>query len=261
MEHTDNTTDVLVIGAGPTGLVMALELARRGVACRIIDRLPVATQTSKALAIQSRTLELFDMMGIVEEALQHGLQIGAANIYANGKRIAHMPFDELDSPYPFILDLAQCETEEMLGTQLSHLGISVERQVELLDLAQDEQGVTVTLRDADGQEESVRCTWLIGCDGAHSKVRHLLNMPFVGSAYPEDFALADVQVHWSLPANEMHILLHEEGIVAAFPLPGGRYRLIVETSEYAHKENQPDPTLEDLPSRFHDRYAIALCLS
>ncbi len=164
-----------------------------------------------------------------------------------------MPFEELDSPYPFILDLAQSETEKLLGTQLANLGISIERQVELLDLTQDELGVTATLRHADGQEEPVRCKWLIGCDGAHSNVRHLLNMPFVGSTYPEDFALADVQVHWSLAADEMHILLHEDGIVAAFPLPGGRYRLIVETSEHTHEENQPDPTLEDLQRYLKER--------
>ncbi len=253
MEHTANTTDVLVVGAGPTGLMMALELARRGIACRIIDKLPEATQTSKALAIQSRTLELFDIMGIVEEPLQHGLQVGAVNLYANGKRIAYMPFNELDSPYPFILDLAQSETEKIFTTRLASLGVAIERQVELSNMTQDEQGITATLRHVDGREETVTCTWLVGCDGAHSTVRHLLNMPFAGAAYPEDFALADVKIHWSLPANEMHLFLHEDGIFAAFPLPAGRYRLIVETSEHAHEEKQPEPTLEDLQRYLKER--------
>ena len=253
MQHTANTTDVLVVGAGPTGLVMALELARRGIACRIIDKLPEATQTSKALAIQSRTLELFDIMGIVEEPLQHGLHVGAANLYANGKSIAHVPFDELASPYPFILDLAQSETEKIFTARLVRLGVDIERQVELSNMTQDEQGITATLRHVDGREETVTCTWLIGCDGAHSTVRHLLNMPFAGAAYPEDFALADVKIHWSLPPNEMHLFLHEDGIFAAFPLPGGRYRLIVETSEHAHEEKQPEPTLEDLQRYLKER--------
>jgi 2-polyprenyl-6-methoxyphenol hydroxylase-like FAD-dependent oxidoreductase len=253
MEFTANATDVLVVGAGPTGLIMALELARRGIACRIIDKLPEATQTSKALAIQSRTLELFDIMGMVEEPLQHGLQVGAVNLYANGKRIAHMPFDELDSPYPFILDLAQSETEKIFTTRLAKLGVAIERQVELSHITQDEQGITAILRHADGREETVTCIWLIGCDGAHSTVRHLLNMPFVGAAYPEDFALADVKIHWSLPTNEMHLMLHEDGIFAAFPLPGGRYRLIVETSEHAHEDKQPDPTLEDFQRYLKER--------
>ena len=253
METITNTTDVLVIGAGPTGLVMASELARRGITCRIIDTLPEATQTSKALAIQSRTLELFDIMGMIEEPLRQGLQVSAANLYANGKSIAHMPFDELDSPYPFILDLAQSETERIVTARLAQLGVAVERQVELSNLVQDEQRVIATLLHADGQKEAVRCTWLIGCDGAHSKVRHLLNMPFVGAAYPEDFVLADVKIHWSLPANEMHLLLHEDGIFAAFPLPGGRYRLIVETSEHALKEKQPEPTLADFQRYLKER--------
>src|SRR5579872_4806687 len=253
MDHTINTTDVLVIGAGPTGLMMASELARRGISCRIIDTLPEATQTSKALAIQSRTLELFDIMGMIEEPLRQGLQVSAANLYANGKSIAHMPFDGLDSPYPFILDLAQSETERIITARLANLGIAVERQVELSNLAHDELGVTATLNHADGREEIVRSKWLIGCDGAHSKVRHLLHMPFAGAAYPEDFALADVKIHWSLPANEMHLLLHEDGIFAAFPLPGGRYRLIVETSEHAHKEKQPEPTLADFQRYLKER--------
>ena len=253
MEYTTNAPDVLIVGAGPTGLMMALELSRRGIACRIIDKLPEATQTSKALAIQSRTLELFDITGIIEEALQHGLQVGAVNLYTNGKRIAHVPFDELDSPYPFILDLAQSETEKILATRLTKLGVAIERQVELSHMTQDERGITATLRHADGQEETVPCSWLVGCDGAHSTVRHLLNMSFAGATYPEDFALADVKIHWSLSANEMHLLLHEDGIFAAFPLVGGRYRLIVETSEHAHEEKQPDPTLEDFQRYLKER--------
>ena len=253
METITNTTDVLIIGAGPTGLMMALELARRSISCRIIDKLPAATQTSKALAIQSRTLELFDITGIIEESLHHGLQVPAVNLYANGKSIAHMSFDELDSPYPFILDLAQSETEKILCTRLANQGVAVERQVELSNLAQDEQGVTATLSHSDGREEIVRSKWLIGCDGAHSKVRHLLNMPFAGTAYPEDFALADVKILWSLPDNEMQLFLHEDGLFAAFPLPGGRYRLIVETSEHAHEEKQPEPTLEDFQRYLKER--------
>ncbi|MGH2482404.1 MAG: FAD-dependent monooxygenase, partial [Ktedonobacteraceae bacterium] len=152
-----------------------------------------------------------------------------------------------------MLDLAQSETEKIFTTHLAKLGVVIERQVELVELVQDEQGITATLRHAGGREEVVKCTWLIGCDGAHSTVRHLLQMPFAGVAYPEDFALADVKIHWSLPDDELHLMLHADGIFAAFPLPGGRYRLIVETSEHAHKEKQPDPTLQDFQRYLKER--------
>jgi len=245
MTQFATTTDALVIGAGPTGLVMASELARRGLRCRIIDKLPEPTQTSKALAVHSRTLELFDLKGIIDETLEHGLRVSKVAIYADGERIVHIATDELHGPYPFILDLAQSETERILGQHLTQLGVEVERQVELLDFSQDEERVTAQLRHSDGTEEVVQAAWLLGCDGAHSVVRHTLNFPFAGSAYPEDFALADVKVQWSFPPNEMLMFFHKEGLFAAFPLPGGRYRLIVETAQQASGEQQPEPTLAD----------------
>ena len=262
MQQTRNAVDVLVVGAGPTGLVMAAELARRGVACRIIDKLPTATQTSKALAVQSRTLELFDIMGVVDEALECGVRVGAVNLYANEKRLVHLPFDELNGPYPFMLDLAQSETERILGAHLASLGVQIERQVELLNLTQDErEGVTAIVRHADGREEDIHAAWLVGCDGAHSAVRHLLNMPFSGSAYPEDFALADVRVTWSLPDDEAHLSLNENGILAAFPLANGRYRLIIETSEHASDGKPPEPTLEDIQRYLTERSPVAATVS
>ena len=245
MTQISSKTDALVIGAGPTGLVMASELVRRGVHCRIIDKLAGPTQFSKALAVHSRTLELFDLKGIIDEALEYGLRVSNISMYADGERIVHIATDELQGPYPFVLDVAQSETERILGQHLTQLGVEVERQVELVDFKQDEEKVTARLRHSDGREEVVQAAWLIGCDGAHSVVRHTLNMPFAGSAYPEDFALADVQVQWSFPPNEMLLFLHKEGLFAAFPLPGGRYRLIVETSQQASGEQQPEPTLAD----------------
>ncbi len=236
----------LVVGAGPTGLMMALELTRHGVPCRIIDKLPQASTTSKALAIHSRTLEVFDQLGLIDEALAHGLQEQAMNIYADGQRIMHISFEELRSPYPFILTLPQSQTEHLLSSRLEHMGVTIERQVELINLTQNEQAITATLRHADGHEETVTTAWLIGCDGAHSIVRHSLNIPFTGSAYPEAFALADVKLDWPLPDTELQAFLLPDGMLAAFPMQGGRYRLIVETATQAGDEKLPDPTLEDI---------------
>lgn len=246
MTAANTTPAALVVGAGPTGLLMASELARHGVSCRIIDKRPHATTTSNAIALHARTLEVFEQLGLIEELLAQGLKMHGASIYADSQRIMHVSFEELDTTYPFTLSLPQSETERILGAHLERLGIQVERNVELISLTQDEQAVTARLRHADGHEETATIPWLIGCDGAHSIVRHALNMPFSGSAYPEAFALADVKLDWPLADDEMHMFLGQDGLLAAFPMRGGRYRLIVETTADAGTEKLPDPTLEEI---------------
>jgi 2-polyprenyl-6-methoxyphenol hydroxylase-like FAD-dependent oxidoreductase len=239
-------TEALVIGAGPTGLFMAAELLRRGVACRVIDKAPAPSNTSKALALQSRTLEMFDQVGIIEEILEPGLKAGVVNIHANGQTIIQMSMNEVHGPYPFILCLPQNQTEHILTHHLERLGGQVERQRELIGFTQDDAGVTATLRHADGHEETLTTRWLIGCDGAHSAVRHALNIPFNGAPYPEAFALADVKIDWPLPNDQIDLFLSEHGLLGAFPMQGGRYRLIIETKADAGDAPLPDPTLEEI---------------
>jgi 2-polyprenyl-6-methoxyphenol hydroxylase-like FAD-dependent oxidoreductase len=123
--------EVLVVGAGPTGLVMASQLARHGVSVRIVDRNAAPSDVSKAIAVQTRTLEVFDDMGIVQESLDQGLRVHAPNIYSGGRRLAHLGLASVDSSYNFALDLAQDETERILGEYLESFGVRVERQVEL----------------------------------------------------------------------------------------------------------------------------------
>ena len=252
-EQSATSIKVLVVGAGPIGLVMASELARHGTACRIIDTAPTATTFSKAIAIHSRTLEVFEQMGIVQEVLNRGLKAQKVNFYAEGQHIAQLSLAELKSPYPFVIDLAQSETEGIVGRHLESFGVQIERQVELLRFTQQDDAVTAHLRHADGNEETVTTSWLIGCDGAHSITRHLLDMPFSGEAFPKNFALADVRLRWPLPDNEMHFFLHPDGVLTAFPLPKGRYRLIVETADEVAQGNQLAPTLEDLQHYFDVR--------
>lgn len=244
--RTSYDTEALVVGAGPTGLFMAAELLRRGVACRVIDKAPAPSSTSKALALQSRTLEMFAQVGIIDEILEPGLKAEAVNIHANGQRIIHMSMNELRGPYQFILCLPQNQTERILNDHLERLGGQVERQRELISFTQDDASVKATLRHADGHEETLTTRWLIGCDGAHSAVRHALNMPFSGAAYPEGFALADVKIDWPLPNNQIDLFLSEHGLMGAFPMQGGRYRLIIETKADAGDEQLPDPTMEEI---------------
>ncbi len=221
-------TEVLVVGAGPVGLTLAAELARRGVPSRIIDQSVGPSTTSKAIAIQPRTLEIFSHMGLVDEVMARGFVVGAGNFYLNGRPVARVDFHDLDSPYGFIVDLPQNETEEVLLEHLARNGLEVERDTRLLRLEQDSEGVSVGVARRE-HSETLRCSYVIGCDGAYSTVRHMLGLKFVSSPVPELLVLGDVMVDWLYP-HEVHMFMHADGFLVCFPLPGGRYRLIAEVT-------------------------------
>jgi 2-polyprenyl-6-methoxyphenol hydroxylase-like FAD-dependent oxidoreductase len=232
-------TPVLVVGAGPTGLMMASELRRRGIDCRIIDKLPEPTDKSKALAIHARTLELFEIIGIAEDAVALGIKAHGATSYANGKRIVHVTFDELDSPFPFALLISQVQTEKMLGEHLQNLGGKVERSAELIGFEQNNDCATATIKHGDEREEKITAQYVIGCDGAHSIVRHVLGFSFEGHIYPETFALADVALKWDLPDDEITSFLHEDVNLVFFPMVGGRYRVLAQVPDEQAKGEAP----------------------
>ena len=245
---------VLVVGAGPVGLAMGCELLRRGVETRVIDACAQATDKSKALGVQARTLEALDGMGIAERFVTAGRKIHGVNAYADGARIVHVSLDDIDSPYSYALSLPQADTERLLAEHLADLGGRVEREVKLVGLAQDPGGVTATLTRGDGTGETTRAEWLVGCDGAHSTTRHELGMPFDGVPYEESFILADVRVAWELPDDEFHAFIGPDGAMAAFPLPKGRWRLVGEC-------DAPQPTLDDFTRLLHARGAPKAQLS
>jgi 2-polyprenyl-6-methoxyphenol hydroxylase-like FAD-dependent oxidoreductase len=245
---------VLVVGAGPVGLAMGCELLRRGVAVRVVDACAQPTDKSKALGVQARTLEALASMGIAEEFVSAGRKIHGVNAYADGARIVHVSLDDIDSPFSYVLSLPQADTERLLAEHLTGLGGRVEREVKLTGLAQDGQGVTAILERADGTSESARAGWLVGCDGAHSTTRHALGLPFEGIAYEEPFVLGDVRIAWELPDDETHAFISSEGLIAALPLPKGRWRLIADG-------DLPAPTIEDLARLLRERGAPKAQLS
>jgi 2-polyprenyl-6-methoxyphenol hydroxylase-like FAD-dependent oxidoreductase len=220
--------DALVVGAGPTGLLMAGELARHGLQVRVIDRDEHAATESRALAIHARTVELLDDLGLAETFIERGLKAGGVSMWSSsGERLVHVAFDAIGGPFPFVLDLPQSETEALLEGHLRELGVDVERRTELTRFEQDEGSVRATLRSPAG-EETVETPWVVGCDGAHSAIRHGLAIGFEGATVELDWGLADLVVRWRLADDEMHMFLLEAGLLAAFPMPEGRWRLIAE---------------------------------
>ena len=246
---------VLVVGAGPTGLTIANELVRHGAAVRIIDRAPVPPITSRALVVMPRSLEIFDDMGVIDEAIAAGNPATAITITFANKKVRFDVAGLLTGPqnytaYPALRTLSQHDTERMLTEALAKRGVEIERGRALTDLTQDDDAVTVSLRDEEGSVETARCRWVIGCDSAHSAVRKAVGIPFAGSTYHNEFIMADAELDWELPHGELYGFPSPAGVFAAFSMPGkNRYRIFgavpprpegpsAEYSEPSHEEFQ-----------------------
>jgi 2-polyprenyl-6-methoxyphenol hydroxylase-like FAD-dependent oxidoreductase len=241
-------TDVLVAGAGPVGLTMACELARFGIPLRIVDKAAQRTDKSKALVLWSRTLELLDRGPKGSTPfVEAGFKARAVNIVAgDGQLMGRVTMDSVQSPYPFGLMLPQSETERLLEERLQGLGGLVERQVELLEFKRTEAGVEAILRHGDGREETVSADWLLGCDGAHSVVRHGLGMPFAGETLNSDWMLADVHMSgYPFPDSEPSVYWHKDGAFVIFPIVPGRYRVLADLPMTSGAV-PPQPTLEQV---------------
>src|SRR6058998_3665002 len=221
-------TDVLVIGAGPTGLMLANQLARRGVPVRIIDRHAGPSLQTRALGVQARTLEIYSHLGIVGQALDLGKRATGGNIWVQGRRAARVPLGDIGrdlSPYPFLLILGQDDNERLLGDALCNWGMAVDWNTELIGLAQDASQVKATLRHPDGTTGEVTAAWVAGCDGARSAVRELSGIAFEGAPYEHVFFVADTQVTGPMVPDELNIYLWREGFHRSFrcagPITGG----------------------------------------
>ena len=240
--------DVLVVGAGPTGLTLAGQLRAFGADVRIVDRQLDRVHESRALAVQPRTLEVLRGLGLAEELIERGNDAVWVQLHAGGRvvRIRLFGLGLDDTAYPFLLLVSQAETEQVLSDQLATGGIRVERGVELVGFHADQDGVTCTLRHRDGRAEQVRARYLVGCDGAHSTVRRDAKIPFKGGAYPQTFALADLEAD-GLDRDAAHAFAGEIGILLFFPL--GRpasWRLLAMHPSLQGRREPARPSLEEL---------------
>ena len=230
MENRMTQADVLIVGAGPTGLVLALWLAKLRVRVRIIDKTAEPSTTSRALAVQARTLELYRQLDLADAVVVKGHQVPAVNLWVKGESAARISFESVGSdltPYPFLHIFPQDRHERLLIERLEALGVKVERHTELVHFAEENNGVTARLRGPDGQEVDCAAAYIAGCDGARSIVREMIGTGFPGGTYRQLFYVADVEAAGPALNGELHIDLDEADFLGVFPLAGqGQARLI-----------------------------------
>ena len=223
-------TDVLIVGAGPVGLFLANECARRGIGARIIEANASQSIHSKALAIFPRTLEILDMAGLVSPFLGQANSVTAVAVLAHGRQLAHMPLAPEGTPYPFVAMVPQDVTEQLLVAQLKRAGGAVEYETRFVSASEAESVVNVMMM-RQGVLTELNASFVVGCDGAHSIVRHVLDLPFEGAEYAATFMLADVDTNEALPANELQLCPHESGPIAIFPMSARRRRVVAIVDE------------------------------
>jgi 2-polyprenyl-6-methoxyphenol hydroxylase-like FAD-dependent oxidoreductase len=221
---------VLIAGAGPTGLVLALWLTKLGIKVRIIDKTAEPGTTSRALAVQARTLEFYHQVGIDDAVVAGGVKVSNLNLWVKGRRAARVPLDDTGkgvTPYSFALVFPQDAHERLLIERLAALGVRVERQTELLRFTQSDIGVTATLRRADGSEEVCEAAYLAGCDGASSVVRGQLGIGFPGGTYTGLFYVADIVASGEAVDGDLKVDIEDADFIVLFPLEGqGHVRLV-----------------------------------
>jgi 2-polyprenyl-6-methoxyphenol hydroxylase-like FAD-dependent oxidoreductase len=251
------TIPVLIVGAGPTGLMMACQLALRGVAFRIVDKSVDHTTQSRALVMHARSLEILDQMGIADKAIAVGRPGRGVGSYFGGKKMMRLNFSQVGvglSKFPYVLLIEQSRTEELLVNFLRSMGHEVERQVELVDFKPEAGDVIATLKLGDGTKETLSAQYLIGADGAHSIVRHGMGLAFQGLTYEQPLFVLDCKVDADLPADQVYLSIYDKGLTGFFPIVGGRWRIIGTLPPGT--ETKKELTFHDIEKGFEDRVKI-----
>lgn len=239
MSDASLNTDILIVGAGPVGLFLANECARRGMRWLLVEARAGQSERSKALAVMPRTMEIFDMAGIAAPFLDAANRVTSIAMVAPSRTLARMHFAPEESPYPFVAMVPQDVTERLLVEELRRKGGDVEYQTSFVSAVQHDDHVSVTLEN-NGKRRELRAAFVVGCDGAHSAVRHGLNLQFQGHAYDTLFMLADIETNETLPADEMQLCPSEFGPLAVFPMSSTRRRLVATVA----KADSDQPSLK-----------------
>lgn len=215
-------TDVLVVGAGPTGLTLAASLVNRGISAMIVDAAATGAHTSRAAAVNARTLEVLDGLDVTRRLVKEGVHAPRFTIRDRNRVLMNLDFGGLPTDYPYTLLIPQNVTETLLNDRLLELGGSVVRSKSLTSVVADDDGVTATFEDGD----VIRSRYVVGADGIHSTVREQAGIGFHGGAYDESFILADVHLDGDAPVEEVVLFWAKEGLTVVAPLPDGSYRIV-----------------------------------
>jgi 2-polyprenyl-6-methoxyphenol hydroxylase-like FAD-dependent oxidoreductase len=250
---TASNPDVLVVGAGPVGLVAAHELGRRGIRVRVIDKLAHPTDESRAIALHARSLDMLDRMGVVDDLLATGVKSTGMNMVAKGKTLVRVPLDSVESAFPYTLVTAQTETERVLTEHVKALGVTIDRGVTATALTQDDDAVHVTVQGPDGATEQITTSWVIGTDGGHSTVRKMVGAKLEGSFEGERFILGDVEAEHGLGNTNMYTFLSPDGPVVTLPMRGGRVRFLAQIPDAPNTPLNLHPAQEQLQQILDER--------
>jgi len=245
-------TDVLIVGAGPTGLALACQLIRYGVDFVIIDKKETTTPYSKAIGVQARTLEIYEQIGLADKLIELGAKAERATMFAGGKVRGQIEFIGLGaglSPYPYVLIVEQGKHETLIYDFIKSHGKDVQWQTTLESFTQNADGVTATVANQTGETETVMAKYLIGCDGAKSLVRHSLGLTFEGSTFERLFYVADVEIDWEFEHGGLHVFLMRNSLLAVFSMIDDRQYRIVGTFPEEFAKDEGEVLYEEIEER------------
>ncbi|MFB9839282.1 FAD-dependent oxidoreductase, partial [Actinoallomurus acaciae] len=236
MSKLPATADVVIVGAGPTGLTLAAFLAKEGGDVVLLDRAAEGANTSRAAVVHARTLEVLEGLGVTGELVDRGVITPVFTVRDRDRVLLTVPFDGLPTAHPYTLMIPQNVTEQALLARLRALGGQVHRPHEVVAVTQDDAGATVTT--AAG--ERIRAGLVVGADGMHCVVREQAGIGFTGDSYEQTFVLADTRLEWALPGDEVQLFFGTEGLVVVAPLPGGRHRIVATVDEAPERPGPAD---------------------
>ena len=258
MQDIDAASQVLIAGAGPSGLALAAELSRRGIKPVIVDKQAVGANTSRACVVHARTLEVLEPLGITQDLLAEGVQVPIFRIRDRDRSLLTVDFSGIPSVYQFTLMIPQNRVETILLEHLENLGCGVVRPCELVGFAASPFQVEAQVQ-INGAARSIGAQWLIGCDGTHSRVREQSGIAFSGGEYEASFVLADVRMDWPLSRDEVTLFYSAKGLVVVAPLPNEHFRIVATVDEASEIPSQDfmqaildarGPAID--PGRIHD---------
>jgi 2-polyprenyl-6-methoxyphenol hydroxylase-like FAD-dependent oxidoreductase len=254
-------TDIIIVGAGPTGLALACQLVRYDVNFVIIDKSEGVTPYSKALGVHARTLEIYEQLGLAQKAVEQGTIAGKVRLLERGEVLGQVELSNIGkglSAYPFMLVLEQSRNEQLMYDWLKDHGHDVLWQTELESFSQDDTTVTAQVKVSDVESQTIEAEYLVGCDGPRSLVRHALGLAFEGSTFERLFYVADVQIDWKFTHDALTVCLAPHGVVAFFPMPGEKRWRIVGAFPEGLEKDERDIIYEEIEAQIKKEAQLEL---